>query len=433
MSTYKLYYFNARGRAEVSRLIFVAAGQKFEDIRHEGSEWLSYKSEMPLGQMPVLEVDGVKLPQSLSIARFLAKQFNLAGKDNLEQAKVDAVADTIADGMAKFGPIRREVDEAKKQADMEKFLDDELPKHLQNLEVLAKAYSNGSSFFVGNHLTWCDLLVYDMLENILHIDASALNRYSWLQRNHRGTFHQLLKSVTDPWADLPSEHSTEATIRTLRESVMEFYNLKRNWCMVVGKINKKSKHVVTAHTYPKSEPTDLQFFDLNSSDIDNPRNCLRLTKEIERAFDTKNLTIIEKSGQLRIFLLNKTMSSKIIAHVSYHTFGSTHGSPLIFNNEKRPFHTLLVLDCYCSFNNARLKQQEFSLNSEDLNNIVFYVENLLDISLESQKWHNVKQWLYNNPVGPDAPSLQSQTMTQFIYEFVEQYSEIHRICPSVII
>jgi len=37
---------------------------------------------MPLGQIPVLEFDGTKLPQSMSITRFLAKQFQLAGRDN---------------------------------------------------------------------------------------------------------------------------------------------------------------------------------------------------------------------------------------------------------------------------------------------------------------------------------------------------------------
>ncbi|CAF4469320.1 unnamed protein product, partial [Rotaria magnacalcarata] len=56
---------------------------------------------------------------------------------------------------------------------------------MQNLEILANAYSNGGLFFVGNHLTWCDLFVYDMLENILHVDSSFLSRYSWLQRNRQ--------------------------------------------------------------------------------------------------------------------------------------------------------------------------------------------------------------------------------------------------------
>ena len=180
-----MHYFNGRGRAEVSRLIFATAGQQFEDIRYEGSEWTSHKSEMPLGQMPVLEVDGVKLPQSMSIARFLAKQFNLAGKDNLEQAKVDAVVDTMTDAMNKLGSIRRQADEAKKQADTQKFLVEELPKHMQNLEILAKAYSNDGPFFVGNHLTWCDLFVYDMLETVLHIDDSVLSHYPWLQSNRQ--------------------------------------------------------------------------------------------------------------------------------------------------------------------------------------------------------------------------------------------------------
>jgi glutathione S-transferase len=134
MSTYKLHYFNGRGLGEVSRLIFTVAGQKFEDIRHEHSDWPSHKAEMPLGQMPVLEFDGVKLPQSGSIARFLAKQFQLAGKDNFEQAKVDAVVDTIKEIMVEYVPIRYEQDEVKKQDLTKKFFADKLPKLYKTLK-----------------------------------------------------------------------------------------------------------------------------------------------------------------------------------------------------------------------------------------------------------------------------------------------------------
>ncbi|CAF3479039.1 unnamed protein product [Rotaria sp. Silwood1] len=183
MSRYKLYFFNGRGRAEVSRLIFAIAGQKYEDIRYEGSEWPSYKAKMPLRQMPVLEFEGIKLPQSLSIARFLAKQFNLAGRDNFEQAKVDAVADTINDLLRKFITPRFEKDKTKKQELMKKFFDEKVPKYLQNLNVLGKLYSNDGPFFVGNHLTWADLLFYDMLETLLEIDENCLNNYPWLKQN----------------------------------------------------------------------------------------------------------------------------------------------------------------------------------------------------------------------------------------------------------
>jgi glutathione S-transferase len=185
MSTYKLYYFNGRGRAELSRLIFAAAGEKFEDIRYERNEWPSHKSEMPLGQMPVLEVDNVKLPQSMAIARFLAKQFGLAGRDNLEQAKVDAVVDTSIALAMKYIPVHFEPDEDKKKVEMTKFLADELPKHLRNFEVLAKLYSNGGPFFLGNHLTWCDLEIYDMLDFILPHDDNMLHSYPWLQCNRQ--------------------------------------------------------------------------------------------------------------------------------------------------------------------------------------------------------------------------------------------------------
>ena len=183
MATYKLYYFNGRGRAEAARLVLAAAGQKYEDIRFEGEQWPSHKSEMPLGQLPVLEFNGVKLPQSISIARFLAKQFNLAGKDNFEQAQVDAVVDTIVDLVNKFIAVRFEKDEAKKEELGKTFFGEELPKQLKNVETLGKLYGKGGAFFVGNQLTWADLLFYDIGESLLGAEANALDNFTFLKQN----------------------------------------------------------------------------------------------------------------------------------------------------------------------------------------------------------------------------------------------------------
>ena len=183
MSTYKLYYFDGRGRAEFARLIFAAAGEKYEDIRFQRDEWPKHKSEMPLGQVPVLEYNGERLPQSVAIARFLAKQFHLAGKNNFEQGKTDAVVDTINDVLAKYIPIRFNSDESKKEELFKTFFAEELPKHLQNLEVLGKTYGEGGPFFVGNQLTWADLFFYEVSNTLIESHASSIDSYPWLKQN----------------------------------------------------------------------------------------------------------------------------------------------------------------------------------------------------------------------------------------------------------
>lgn len=43
---YKLYYFDARGRGELIRLIFHAAGEGFEDIRVHQGMWEKLKIGM---------------------------------------------------------------------------------------------------------------------------------------------------------------------------------------------------------------------------------------------------------------------------------------------------------------------------------------------------------------------------------------------------
>ena len=130
MQHYKLHYFNLRGRAELARLVLHQAGVEFEDYRFERAEWPQLKSsylliffflwlmfsfhewltcsfvslsisfsDYPFGQVPVLEVDGKMLAQSHSIARYLARQHGLAGRDDWEQAQADVYADCINDLM----------------------------------------------------------------------------------------------------------------------------------------------------------------------------------------------------------------------------------------------------------------------------------------------------------------------------------------------
>ena len=57
----------------------------------------SLRPSLPYGQLPILEYNGEVLCQSITIARFLAKEFGLAGNTSLESAQADEVVDSITD------------------------------------------------------------------------------------------------------------------------------------------------------------------------------------------------------------------------------------------------------------------------------------------------------------------------------------------------
>jgi len=157
MPSYKLYYFNGRGRAETIRLLFAVAGQEYEDIRFERDDWPNHKSSAPFGQVPFMEIDGVKLGQSNACARYFARKFNLAGKTELEQAQVDMFIDCFEDTIKPFFQTFRETDEAKKAEIKKKFVEEQLPASLAMLEALLKQNHGGDHYLVGSDLTWADL------------------------------------------------------------------------------------------------------------------------------------------------------------------------------------------------------------------------------------------------------------------------------------
>uniref|UniRef100_A0A1Y1N0X1 glutathione transferase n=1 Tax=Photinus pyralis TaxID=7054 RepID=A0A1Y1N0X1_PHOPY len=94
---WKLTYFPFKALAEPIRFLLHYCEIQFDDIRIPRSEWDGHKESMPFGQVPVLEVNGLQMNQSLAICRFLGKHANLTGANDLEDLEIDALADTIND------------------------------------------------------------------------------------------------------------------------------------------------------------------------------------------------------------------------------------------------------------------------------------------------------------------------------------------------
>ena len=127
MPTYKVYYTDARGKAELIRWIFVQADVQFEDVRFTNEEWVAFKPKTPYGMLPMLEVDGKLYGGSGPIARYVAEEYGLAGSTPLENLEIASIYDVTADIVTKLVPIFHEKDETRKAELNKELVDKHLP------------------------------------------------------------------------------------------------------------------------------------------------------------------------------------------------------------------------------------------------------------------------------------------------------------------
>ncbi|KAL5013720.1 hypothetical protein ScPMuIL_007990 [Solemya velum] len=177
MSTYKLVYFNSRGRAELSRLAFAVGGIKYEDERLSGEEWLKLKPKTPQGVIPILEIDGKTVTQSLTIARYIGRQCDLMGRTPLEQIEVDCTLDTSAEVWDVIARPASEEDIIRKKFEYKNLMDKVLPKVLDYFEGMLAANSGGGGFLVGSALTLADLSLYDVMGYPMEGYGFKLDKY----------------------------------------------------------------------------------------------------------------------------------------------------------------------------------------------------------------------------------------------------------------
>ena len=180
MPAYKLYYFNMKARAELARLIFAQAGVPYEDVRIEFEKWPELKPTMPFGQMPVLDVDGTRIANSMVIARYLAEEFGLAGSNLLENSQLAAIAGAINDLFEELAKAHFEKDEEKKAELQKTFMEKTVPFVLAKFEALGS--TNDSGYLWGNKLTWVDLAFFNWTEFMIPAIPALLDNYPSLKK-----------------------------------------------------------------------------------------------------------------------------------------------------------------------------------------------------------------------------------------------------------
>lgn len=173
MPTYKLYYFSGRGRGEVARMVFAVAGVPYEDIRLNAEEWAKLKPDTVCGQVPELEVDGVRIPESRAIYRFLAREYGLFGDNNLETAKIEAACCLLEDFFEKIVKVTREPDETTQAKLRKEFQSEICGKYTNKIEQFLAAVNPNGDYLVGNKLTLADILFLHHYHDFVHVACNC--------------------------------------------------------------------------------------------------------------------------------------------------------------------------------------------------------------------------------------------------------------------
>ncbi|KAJ0005116.1 hypothetical protein NQD34_011330 [Periophthalmus magnuspinnatus] len=158
-----LYYFNGRGKMESIRWLLTVANVEFEEVfLTTRDQYLKLLDDGALmfQQVPLVEMDGMKLVQTKAILQYIGEKYNLHGKNPKEKVMVNMYAEGLMDLMEMMMTLPFSADPSAKLKTIE------TKSNERYLPVFEKALS-GQVYLVGNKLTCADVL---LLECILMLE-----------------------------------------------------------------------------------------------------------------------------------------------------------------------------------------------------------------------------------------------------------------------
>ncbi|XP_038152273.1 glutathione S-transferase, alpha tandem duplicate 1 [Cyprinodon tularosa] len=152
-----LHYFNGRGKMESIRWLLTVAEVEFDEYfltTREQYLKLLNDGSLLFQQVPLVEIDGMKLVQTKAILHYIAEKYNFHGKDIKERAMINMYSEGLIDLMEMIMMLPFTADPKPK-------LDNIQSKAKERyLPVFEKALT-GPVYLVGGKLSLADVLLVE--------------------------------------------------------------------------------------------------------------------------------------------------------------------------------------------------------------------------------------------------------------------------------
>uniref|UniRef100_G1PZC2 Glutathione S-transferase n=1 Tax=Myotis lucifugus TaxID=59463 RepID=G1PZC2_MYOLU len=150
---------------------FLASPEDLEKLRNEDGSLM-------FQQVPMVEIDGMKLAQTRAILNYIAAKYNLYGKDIKERALIDMYSEGMADlnEMIMHLPL---CPPHEKDAKMTQIREKTTNRYFPAFEKVLK--SHGQHYLVGNRLSRADIHLVELIYYIEEIDPSLMANFLLLK------------------------------------------------------------------------------------------------------------------------------------------------------------------------------------------------------------------------------------------------------------
>jgi glutathione S-transferase len=190
---YELFYWDGlQGRGEFIRLAFEESGTTYVDVARTPKGMKAMMAMLddpslapPPFAPPFLRHDGVVISQVANILQYLGPKLGLAPKQESLQLAANGVQLTIADIVAEVHDTHHPLASGKYYEDQKEaalarsadFLTQRMPKFLGYFEKMLAQNPKGTSYSIGDTLTYVDLSLFQLVEGLRYAFPRATKKF----------------------------------------------------------------------------------------------------------------------------------------------------------------------------------------------------------------------------------------------------------------